>query len=166
MQDWENQIQKDKEDRRRSVEYVLNLNNERDDLIKGAVGEYGALSNLSITKKGSEIKEKLQIEKMKVGALIIVCSEKMHTLIKDIGEEPTLNEEGEKRYTYEQLYPETESVNGKTHNETDKTNKMRDYNNHFNKYKSLSKESKYINTLVSNIQDNKLYDLPQEYYLN
>lgn len=156
MQNWIKQIEKDKEDRRRSVSFALNLNGERDELLKGAVSEYGALNNLSISKKGSEIKEKLQIEKMKVGALIIVCLEKMSSLVKEIGEAPTTNDE-ETEYSYEQMYPKTEDESA---GESDKTPKMREYNRHSRKNRRLSRESKYINTLIANIQDNKSYDLP------
>lgn len=156
MQNWIKQIEKDKEDRRRSVSFALNLNGERDELLKGVVGDYGALKNLSISKKGSEIKEKLIAEKMKVGALIIVCLEKMSSLTKEIGEMPATNDE-ETIYSYEQIYPNTDEGNV---GESDKASKMREYNNHSRKNSRLSAEAKYINTLISNIQDNKSYDLP------
>lgn len=158
MTSWEKQIEQDKQDRRRSVLFTLNLNNEREEMLKGCISEYGGLSTLPISKKGSEIKEKLQVEKMKVGSLMATIPQKLSTLKDSIGEEPNGEDFiedadfGYKTYPYEVISnsPETSS----------RSKSMREYNNCVYKLNSLIKEAKYLNTLMSNLKDDKSYELP------
>ena len=146
MQNWIKQIEKDKEDRRRSVNFALNLNGERDELLKSAASDYGTLNNLSISKKGSEIKEKLQTEKMKVGEVVISVSEKLNNIVKSVGEP------NGKTYSYEEIY--SEDV------DSENASLMRDFNNLTSKMDTLKSEVSTLNGWIENIQDNKPYELP------
>lgn len=153
---WEKQIQKDKEDRMNSVKYVLNLNNERDNLLqKGIMSQFEGLSSLPLSKKGSEIKEKLQSEKMKIGMLILSNSEKLNALKKEIGVSPQDSKEGGKlRYGYSQIYSNTSEPLSEL------SLKMQEFNRYSYKQEDYMAQSKQINTLMENIQENKMYDLP------
>lgn len=153
---WEKQIQKDREDRMNSVKYVLNLNNERDNLLqKGVMSQFQGLSSLPLSKKGSEIKEKLQSEKMKIGMLILSNSEKLSGLKKEIGVFPQDSEEdGKLRYGYSQIYSNTSEPLSEL------SLKMQEFNRCIYKQEGYITQSKQINTLMENIQENKMYDLP------
>jgi hypothetical protein len=162
MSYWQEQIEKDKQDRKNSVLFNLNLNKEREQLLeKGMLSEYGGLSQLPLSKKGSEIKEKLQLERVKAGQALISVSEKLINLKKEIGIEPVSIDYDEKEsidslktYEYEQM---NQNEGGSVSKEV--TSKMREYNNCAYKYKTLKKEVKFLNTLIEGIQDGKTYEL-------
>ena len=152
MQSWEKQINKDIEDRRRTVLYTLNFNKERDNLLKSAFD--CGLMQLTIPKKGSEIKEKLSNERIKVGESIVVISAKMIKLLSEIAVNTDDNVDCEDEnskgvFSYTLIHSQ----------DTDIRAKMQEYNNYCYKYQRLRGEVKYINTLMSNIQDNKVYEL-------
>ena len=139
-------IDVDIKDKRKSVESYFE---------KGAVSDlmYSDNSLNKVKKIGSEIKDKLALHRVMLAEKLISLTGKLNSVSSEITEQPedeSLN--GHLRYCHKQIYKNGDLNTG--------NDKMRQYNNIMYKKEEVVQEIKYINTLMSSIDDSKKYDLP------
>jgi len=142
---WELEIEKDREDRKKSILFAFNRTEEIEKSIDGL--RYSDSELNKIVKKGSEIKNKLLDEKIEYGVKYSICKEKLLKAKSDINIEPSEN----LKYDYSQMR------DGDSDN--DYAPKMREYNNIFYEVERLKEDIRYINILLSNIKEDKSYNL-------
>ena len=155
---FERQLRVDYEDRKKSLEFYFSNNIE-----KSVISDLSYQTDLNqVSIKGTEIKDKLLVQKGITIESITACIEKIQSLHKEIGIDPQELDEytkGMKKYSYSQIYPQTsDNVLEPPINEP--CNKMREYNNHVWKLSSLRKDLDSVRLMVSNIKENKEYKLP------
>lgn len=154
---FEEEMRKDWQDRKKSLEFYFT-----NDVEKSLVSDIAySNSDLSfITKKGEDIKSKLEDQKGLLIQSLAFCLPKLSPLIEKIGCEPQEKQEGELemlRYGYSQIYPNTENSNNEV---SDVQKLMREYNDLLWKISYLKNDLKGINTIIQNIKENKEYKLP------
>ncbi len=154
---FEEEMRKDWQDRKKSLEFYFNNGVE-----KSLVSDIAySNSDLSfITKKGEDIKNKLEDQKGLLIQSLAFCLPKLSPLIEKIGCEPQEKQDNELellRFGYSQIYTNSE---GSQNEATDVQKLMREYNELFWKISYLKNDLKGINTIIQNIKDNKEYKLP------
>lgn len=146
---WEKDIEADRLDSIKSVNFALGIE-------KGVASDLMFNSELNkIQKKGSEIKEKLEKEKVKEAISLANDNVKINNIKSKIEEQPAGDPyiEGSeyKKFSYEQIYKEGV--------EESKALLMRTYNHCLHKYCFDKRDLDKLITMISNIQDSKTYDL-------
>jgi hypothetical protein len=165
---WENEIQKDYDDRKASVIWALTDGN---DIEKGIASDlmYSDSELKYVTKKGSEIKEKIVTAKANEAVKLAEIGIKLKLLRSEIGVDPEgddvsgIGDNYKKRYSYKQMYPDN-TVNNLTGNVSatnseDVVKKMREYNNCVYKFHNCQRELKTLGTIVDGIKEKKDYKL-------
>lgn len=149
---WQSEIEKDKIERVKSINYALNTNIE-----KSIVSDitYSDTDLKYISKNGSEIRSKLDEERFRLGLVLAEIKLRKTKLIKEIGFEPEKNNysfEGEEKqpntYGYEKI-KESEEL----------SEKMREYNRCVDKSIYMGREFKVLKTILDGIKDKKDYKL-------
>ena len=158
---FEEEMKKDWQDRKKSLEFYFT-----NDVEKSLVSDIAySNSDLSfITKKGEEIKNKLEDQKGLLIQSLAFCLPKLSPLIEKIGCEPQERQDSDLemlRYGYSQIYPNS-SNDEKCYDsgEVEIPKLMREYNELLWKISYLKNDLKGINTIIQNIKDNKDYKLP------
>lgn len=166
---WEKEIQKDLEDKKRSVMFALGEQNEIEKSLANDI-RYDSNGNNDLAfviKKGEEIKPKLESERSNSAIKLATCNIQATKLKEEIGVEPTKDawqdDNDMKIYPYELIYPtsKTESNLGEELSVSTSTNvKMREYNDYIDKMYCLKKDIKIYTTLINGLKDDKNYKLP------
>ena len=158
---FEEEMRKDWQDRKKSLEFYFT-----NDVEKSLVSDIAySKSDLSfITKKGEEIKNKLEDQKGLLIQSLAFCLPKLSPLIEKIGCEPKEKQDLDLellRYGYSQIYPNSSNDEKCLGSDEEGTPKlMREYNELLWKISYLKNDLKGINTIIQNIKDNKEYKLP------
>ena len=158
---FEEEMRKDWQDRKKSLEFYFN-----NDVEKSLVSDIAySNSDLSfITKKGEEIKNKLEDQKGLLIQSLAFCLPKLSPLIEKIGCEPQEKQDSDLemlRYGYSQIYPSSNGDKVCCDTEIEDCSKfMREYNELLWKISYLKSDLKGINTIIQNIKENKEYKLP------
>ena len=156
MRSWEKEIQKDLDDKKRSVMFALG---EQNDIEKSVANDIRYDSNgnndLSfIIKKGDEIKGKLETERSNSAMKLATYNIQATKLKEEIGVEPSKDawqdDNDMKIYPYEMIYPSGNENNIK----------MREYNELVDKIYCLKKDVKIYTTLINGLKEDKNYKLP------
>ena len=158
---FEEEMRKDWQDRKKSLEFYFT-----NDVEKSLVSDIAySNSDLSfITKKGEEIKNKLEDQKGLLIQSLAFCLPKLSPLIEKIGCEPQEKQDNELellRYGYSQIYPDSRD-NDKCYDSAEEgTSKlMREHNELLWKISYLKNDLKGINIIIQNIKETKEYKLP------
>lgn len=154
---FEREMMLEVQDRKKSLDFYFN-----NDINKAIASDISyQVPELSIvSKKGDEIKKRLETQKELLINSISRCVTKMSEILGDIEEKPSEYEGDEstiKKFGYSQIYGKDIAGMGV---ETPNANKMREYNNSVWFLKEQSCELNKLNLIISNVKETKEYKLP------
>ena len=135
---WENEIEKDREDKRNSIAWALG---------EGRIEK--SESSEIITKAGADVMWALLLMKSKEDTELSKLLDEANGLIKSIGFEP----ESDQKYSYSQIYKDDTEIQKSEGN----SGMMREYNRVIPKIEVRHKASKFMGELISKFDEEKEY---------
>ena len=145
------------QDRKKSLDFYFN--NEINKSVASDIS-YEVPELSIVSKKGDEIKKRLESQKELLINSISKCVTKMSEILGEIEEKPNEYENTEstiKKFGYSQIYSKDGVGVGI---ESPNACKMREYNNCVWFLKEQSCELNKLNLIISNVKENKEYKLP------